>query len=152
MEFEFETEMGQALVEDPLTLRLAGGEVTGIPLSTGNPHFVVFVETFPLQWQEKGAEIGSHPHFKHGVNVEFVKVMDSGNIAIRIFERGAGETQSSGTGSCASAVAAIASGRSRSSVQVHAPGGAQTVRWESGEIFLRGPAKLICTGDFLWRE
>lgn len=150
-EFEFETAMGQASVGEILTLRLSGGDVTGVPVSTGNPHFVRFVESFSSQWQEQGAEIGAHPHFKYGVNVEFVKVIDPENIEIRIFERGAGETQSSGTGSCASAVAAIASGRAKSPVQVQATGGTQTVRWESGEMFLRGPAKLICMGDFLWR-
>ena len=150
-EFEFETGMGQASVGDLLTLRLGGGDVTGIPVSTGNPHFVVFVEGFPPKWQEQGAEIGSHAHFKHGVNVEFVKAVDPENIEIRIFERGAGETQSSGTGSCASAVAAITSGRAKSPVQVHAPGGIQTVRWESGEMLLGGLAKLICKGEFLWQ-
>jgi len=150
-EFEFETAMGQASVSDPFTLRLAACDTTGTPVSIGNPHFVVLVEDFPSRWQEQGAEIGAHPYFLDGVNVEFVKAIDAKNIAIRIFERGAGETQSSGTGSCASAVAAIVSGRAQSPVQVHAPGGTQTVRWENGEIFLRGPARLICTGDFLWQ-
>lgn len=150
-EFEFETAMGQASVGDALTLRLTADRVTGIPVSTGNPHFALFVDDFPERWQQKGAEIGAHQHFKDGVNVEFVKVIDSENIEIRIFERGAGETQSSGTGSCASAVAAIAGGRAKSPVQVHAPGGSQTVRWENGEIFLLGSARLVCTGDFLWQ-
>jgi diaminopimelate epimerase len=151
-EFEFETAMGQAMVSDAHRLRLASRDVEGIPVSTGNPHFVIFVEDFTEQWSALGAEIGSHPHFKDGVNVEFVKVIDSQNIEIRIFERGAGETQSSGTGSCASAVAAISSRRAKSEVLVRAPGGAQTVRWENGEIFLRGPARLICSGEYLWAE
>jgi diaminopimelate epimerase len=152
VEFELETAMGQAEVGDSVALRLSGGEMCGIYVSTGNPHFVVLVEDFPLHWQAQGAEIGAHPHFKNGVNVEFVKVIDPGNIEIRIFERGAGETQSSGTGSCASAVAAIASGRAKSPVQVRAPGGTQTVRWDNGEIFLRGPARLVCSGEYLWQD
>ncbi|HVH81001.1 MAG TPA: diaminopimelate epimerase, partial [Stellaceae bacterium] len=65
------------------------------------------------------------------------------------FERGAGETQSSGTGSCASAAAAMATGRCDSPVKVHAPGGTQTVRREGQDIFLRGPARLVCRGEFL---
>ena len=152
VEFEFETAMGQAEVGDSFALCLAGFEVQGIPVSTGNPHFVVLTEEFPQQWQAQGAEIGAHPHFKNGVNVEFVKVIDPENIEIRIFERGAGETQSSGTGSCASAVAAIASRRVKSPVQVHAPGGTQTARWDKGEMFLRGPARLICSGEYLWQD
>jgi len=152
VEFEFETAMGQASVGDLFALHLAGCDVDGIPVSTGNPHFVTFVQEFPQHWQAQGAEIGAHPHFKNGVNVEFVKVIDSGAIDIRIYERGAGETRSSGTGSCAAAVAAIASGRAKSPVRVHAPGGTQTVRWDDGEISLRGPASLICSGEYLWRD
>src|SRR5208282_1871445 len=68
-------------------------------------------------------------------------------IEIRIFERGAGETESSGTGSCAAAVAAIASARVASPVTVISPGGPQTVRWEN-HVYLRGPATLICRGEF----
>jgi len=58
-----------------------------------------------------------------------------------------GETQSSGTGSCASAVAAIVTQRARSPVKIYNPGGVQTVRWEE-RVFLRGPARLICRGEF----
>jgi len=82
--------------------------------------------------------------------VEYVIVRGPGEIEIRLFERGVGETMSSGTGSCASAVAAIASGRVASPVTVVAPGGAQTVRWEKQEnqVYLRGPATLVCRGEF----
>jgi len=59
-----------------------------------------------------------------------------------------GETESSGTGSCASAVAAIASRRVSSPVTVIAPGGPQTVRWEK-QVYLKGPATLICRGEFI---
>lgn len=149
-EFEFETGMGAASVGDPLRLSLKNGPLEGISVSTGNPHYVVFVDEFPPNWQLQASEIGSHDHFPHGVNVELVKVLSKDEIEIRIFERGAGETQSSGTGSCASAVAAIATQRARSPLQVRSPGGSQTVRWESGEIHLRGPARLICHGEFLW--
>jgi diaminopimelate epimerase len=108
---------------------------------------VVFVREFAPDWQREAAEIGRHPDFKQGINVELVAVENQGTIAARFFERGVGETQSSGTGSCASAVAAIASRRARSPVRVEAPGGAQTVRWEQ-QVFLRGPAQLVCQGEF----
>jgi diaminopimelate epimerase len=93
------------------------------------------------------AEIQRDGEFKQGVNVEIVVVEDKGNVKARFFERGVGETQSSGTGSCASAIAAIATGRAESPVRVHTPGGVQVVRWV-GEVFLRGPAKLIARGEF----
>jgi len=74
-------------------------------------------------------------------------VRGSDEIEIRLFERGVGETQSSGTGSCAAAVAAIASGRVVSPVKVVAPGGSQIVRWQT-VVYLRGPATLLCRGEF----
>src|SRR2546429_9201452 len=87
---------------------LAFGEVRGVPVSMGNPHYVVFVKDFAPGWQAEAAEIGRHHDFKYGINVEFVVTRDKNNVEARFFERGVGETNSSGTGSCAAAVAAIA--------------------------------------------
>jgi diaminopimelate epimerase len=148
MSFEFEMEMGHPQLGEPLALKISGAEVIGSPVSMGNPHFVIFVNSFPDQWQEQAAEIQKQKTFRDGVNVEFVQIVAPDAIEVRFFERGAGETQSSGTGSCASAVAAISGGRVKSPVTVNAPGGAQTVRWEDGKIFLRGAAQLICQGAF----
>jgi diaminopimelate epimerase len=145
--YEFESAMGEPQVEEEITIRLAVGEVRGIPVSVGNPHYVVFVPQFVPGWQAEAAEIGRNHHFTQGVNVGLVIIKDEDNIEARFFERGVGETQSSGTGSCASAVAAIATKRVRSPLRVHAPGGVQTVRWE-GQVFLRGPAELVCRGEF----
>lgn len=147
--FEFDMAMGQPEVGKPTSIRVGQREVIGTPVSMGNPHFVVFVEKFAAGWQAEAAEIEAHPHFKSGTNVELVHVKNKENIDIRIFERGAGETQSSGTGSCASAVASIASGRVQSPVHVHAAGGSQVVRWENNEVVLRGPAQIVCRGEFL---
>ena len=130
-EYEFEIEMGDAVVEPELALKVAGREVRGIPVSMGNPHYVVFVPEFPADWQAHAAEVQRNSHFKQGVNVELVSVDGKHDVRVRFFERGVGETLSSGTGSCASAVAAIATGRADSPVKVHAPGGVQTVRTES---------------------
>lgn len=145
--FEFDMAMGEPQVGDPFSIKLAFGEVVGIPVSMGNPHFVVFVDNFVPGWQAEAAEIGKHHDFKHGINVELVRVLDRRRIEIRIFERGVGETHSSGTGSCASAVASIAAKRAESPLQVMSAGGAQTVRWD-GEVMLTGPAQLVCRGDF----
>jgi diaminopimelate epimerase len=146
--YEFEIAMGEPQVGDEFPVKLAFTEVRGIPVSMGNPHYVVFVKEFSPTWQAEAAEIGRQRSFKRGINVELVIVKDKSNVEVRFFERGVGETQSSGTGSCASAVAAISTKRTQSPVRVHAPGGVQTVRWEEGQVFLRGPAQLVCRGDF----
>jgi len=147
VEYEFEIDMGKPEVRNELCIRLPAHEVCGVPVSMGNPHFVVFVNEFVSGWQSEAAEIGRHSAFKQGINVELVNVVDPDNINVRFFERGVGETQSSGTGSCAAAVAAIAGKKAVSPVRVHAPGGAQTVRWKE-QIFLRGAAQLIFRGEF----
>src|ERR1041385_2188089 len=103
--YEFETAMGEPQVGEELSIKVAFGEVRGVLVSMGNPHYVVFVREFSKEWQTQGAEIGRYPDFKQGMNVEFVIIQDEQNIGVRFFERGVGETQSSGTGSCASAVA-----------------------------------------------
>ena len=146
-EYEFEIEMGEATVDRELALRTGSGEARGIPISMGNPHYVVFVPEFTADWQTEAAEIQRSSKFKQGVNVELVAVDGKHDVRARFFERGVGETQSSGTGSCASAAAAMATGRADSPVKVHAPGGTQTVRSEGKTIFLRGPARLVCRGE-----
>src|ERR1035438_2216473 len=147
-EYEFEIEMGEAVIERELALKMRAGEVRGIPVSMGNPHYVVFVPEFAGDWQAHAAEIQLSSHFKQGVNVELVAVDSKHDVRARFFERGVGETQSSGTGSCAAAAAAMATGRADSPVKVHAPGGTQGVRREGNNILLRGPARLVCRGEF----
>ena len=147
LSYEFEISMGEPQPGEPFSIKLAFSRVEGIPVSMGNPHFVVFVPEFAPGWQAEAAEIGKHHDFKHGTNVEFVRVVDKHKIEIRIFERGVGETRSSGTGSSAAAVAAISSARAESPVTVVAPGGKQTVKWY-GDLTLTGPAKIVATGEF----
>jgi diaminopimelate epimerase len=146
--YEFEIAMGEPHVGNEFPLNLTFAEVRGIPVSMGNPHYVVFVKEFSPAWQAEAAEIGRQPHFKQGINVELVIVKDRSNVEVRFFERGVGETRSSGTGSCASAVAAVAAKYAQSPVRVHAAGGVQTVRWDESQVFLRGPAQLVCRGEF----
>ena len=146
--YEFEAEMGEAVVASEILVKLSAGFVRGIPVSLGNPHFVSFVEEFNPGWQARAAEIQRDPQFSQGVNVEFVRVDNKRELSALFFERGAGETQSSGTGSCASVAAAMATGRADSPVKVHAPGGTQVVRRDGNKLLLRGPAKLVCRGEF----
>jgi diaminopimelate epimerase len=146
-QYEFEVAMGAPQVGEEIPIKLSTGQVRGMKVCMGNPHYVMFVGDFAHGWQAMAAEIGGRPEFRHGINVELVILKDQNNIDARFFERGAGETQSSGTGSCAAAVAAISAKRAKSPIRVHAPGGIQTVRWED-QVYLRGPAQLICRGEF----
>ena len=146
--YEFEMAMGEAEVEKESTIMTGCDEVRGIAVSMGNPHYVVFVNRFDENWQVQAADIQRDSRFEHGVNVELVMAEGKHDLHVRFFERGVGETQSSGTGSCAAAVAAMATGRLQSPVKVHAPGGMQNVRWENNQVFLRGSARLVCRGEF----
>lgn len=131
-----------------------GSKVDGVEVSTGNPHFVIVVngEDFSKggkSWKVIGEEICFHADFPNQTNVEFVRVMNAGEVEIRIFERGVGPTSSSGTGSSASATAAIGLGLASSPLKVVAPGGPQTVAWsgDGSELYLTGPASLIANGE-----
>ncbi len=148
LDYEFEVDMGKAVVGAELALKLSAGKVSGIPVSMGNPHYVMLVPEFSPNWQHEAAEIQRSGEFKRGVNVVLVAVDGRHDVRARFFERGAGETQSSGTGSCSAAVAAIVAGLAESPVRVHTPGGIQTVRIENDLIFLRGTARLVCRGEF----
>jgi diaminopimelate epimerase len=137
------------------TVTLADGlSIAGVEVSTGNPHFVVVMDNAEFavagkSWAAIGAEICIHPDFPNQTNVEFVHVISPTEIEIRIFERGVGPTTSSGTGSSASATAALKFNGCRSPLTVIAPGGAQTVAWDGPgtELMLTGPAALIARGE-----
>jgi diaminopimelate epimerase len=139
----------------PRTVALANGlAIAGVEVSTGNPHFVVVVNNAEFtvagkSWQEIGAAICVHSDFPHQTNVEFLRIINPQKIEIRIFERGVGPTTSSGTGSSASATAALALNGCQSPLTVVAPGGSQTVEWEGPgtELRLTGPASLIARGE-----
>jgi diaminopimelate epimerase len=139
----------------PHTLKLMdGAEVIGVEVTTGNPHFVILVESPDFSvakrsWTSIGTEICTHRDFPQQTNVEFVRIVNDHEIEIRIFERGVGPTSSSGTGTSASATAVLALRRCISPLTVVAPGGSQTVAWSGPgtELFLTGPASLIARGE-----
>lgn len=151
---EVTTGMGQPTAS-PRTINLGDGRsVSGVAVSTGNPHFVILVDSADCSisgasWQSVGAEICVHSDFPHQTNVEFVRIASPRQIEIRIFERGVGPTSSSGTGTSASATAAIAFHGCSSPLTVIAPGGPQTVEWSGAgsELFLTGTASLIARGE-----
>ncbi len=88
--FTFEMNMGTPKVENAFAVQARSGSVSGIPVSMGNPHYVVFVDEFPEDWQALAAEIQRQPCFPEGVNVEFVQTLAADLIDVRFFERGAG--------------------------------------------------------------
>ena len=133
-----------------------GGVVEGAMVHVGNPHFVLFPEredfgSHGMTWEALGARISGDPMFRFGTNVEFVRVLGPGQIAFRIFERGCGPTMSSGTGTCASAAAAMVLQGVARELTAEAPGGMQRVHWPSdgAEMLLTGPARIVCTGEAL---
>ena len=104
-------------------------------------------------WEGLGRLIEVHPCFPRRTNVEFVQVLDRGNLAVRFWERGVGKTLASGTGGCAAAVAACLNGVSNRAVQVHTQGGILQIHWrEDNQLSLTGPARIVCQGRYFAAE
>ena len=127
---------------------LPGGTRRVTVTSMGNPHCSLWVESFDWDWQALGAEIERHRFFPNRANVEFYRVLSKHEIEVRFWERGVGVTLSSGTGSCAAAVAAILTQRATSPVSVKTPAGELIVRWDQEGVFLTGPAEILCRGEY----
>ena len=131
----------------------AGGETLSVvTLDMGNPHCVVLG---PLPDEERfrrlGAALERHRRFPEGTNVEFVHLDAPDRLRILIWERGVGPTASSGTGTCASLVAAASYGGSAREADVTAPGGTQRVEWRADGIYLTGWAEVVCRVEWLGR-
>lgn len=122
-----------------------------VAVDVGNPVACVFVEDFgELDWRRIGRLMESNISlFPEKTNVVFVKVIDRENVEIRIWERGAGETSSSGTCSIAAAVAAHYTKKTGRTVSVHAEGGTTEAVWrEDGEMMITGRADLVFCGEY----
>lgn len=150
--FQFEMNMGRAEIHDlrfPLPLSAGSRDVT--LLWVGNPQCSVPVDNFDFDWRSMGAEIERHPHFPNRTNVSFWKIVDRHTVEARFYERGAGETMSSGTGSTGVGAAAVARGLAASPVRVLTPAGPIDLRLEE-EIFLTGPAEIVAEGVYFARK
>ena len=121
-------------------------------VDVGNPVAVIFLEDFKqIDWRRFGSKIEIAPIFPERTNVVFVKIIDRTNIEIRIWERGAGETSSSGTCSIAAAVASAFTDKTDRIVAVHAPGGTTEAVWrEDGEMMITGRADLAFCGEYFF--
>ena len=146
LHFEFEMNMGAAVIEE-LHATLEGRDCT--ILNVGNPQCAFFVNDFNFDWVGLGARIERHPRFPNRTNVSFIKKLDEHTLEVRFFERGAGETMSSGTGSTGAAAAAFARGLVSSPVKIQTPAGPLELRWQGETIYLTGPAELVVRGEFL---
>jgi diaminopimelate epimerase len=122
-------------------------------VSMGNPHCVVFVDdvaNFPVATY--GPAIEHHPLFPRRTNVEFVQVLNPGEVRQRTWERGAGETLACGTGAAAVTVAGLLTGRTGHRLLNHLAGGDLEMAWDgTGEVIMTGPAVEVFSGDFLPR-
>jgi len=146
----FRAAMGLPADIRQVPLTAAGETVTAIVLNFGNPQCVV-LGALPARprFEALGAALERHTAFPQGTNVEFASVEAPDMIRILIWERGVGPTQSSGTGSCASLVAAASFGGARREATVIAPGGTQHVEWLADNVYLTGAAEIVCDGEWL---
>jgi len=135
-----------ARVDGPVALA-DGTALEVVPVGTGNPHAVVFTDTFDLPWRAWGAELEVHDAFPNRTNVQFARVLGPHDVEIRIWERGAGETSASGSSSCGVAAAAVRTGRCQpGAITVHMPGGVLHVTvGEAYDLTLKGPVAPIAS-------
>jgi len=145
---ELEMNMGPARIEE-LHSHLVPGRETVI-LNVGNPQCAVFVADFDFDWRALGAELERHPRFPNRTNVSFIRVTDRHTLDVRFFERGAGETMSSGTGSTGAVAAAMALKIAESPVSVLTPAGPLKLHSQGDDILLAGPAEIVARGNFFW--
>lgn len=131
-------------------LEVAGRTLEITAVSMGNPHCVVFVDSLDRDvLLELGPLIESHVRFPRKTNAELVSIRSRSEIAMRIWERGAGETEASGTGSAAAAVASMLNGKTDDRVTVECPGGKLDVHWENRqEVYVTGEAVVVAEGTF----
>lgn len=123
------------------------------PLWMGNPQCIALVEDLRrTDWMALGPEIENHPFFPERANAAFVQVIGPDRIEARFWERGVGHTLASGTGSCASAVAAAVNGKTGRRVTVATETGQMEVHWRESDdvVELTGPAELTAEGSFYW--
>ena len=136
------------VVDEPLEVDGESLRVTAVSL--GNPHCVVFLERLEAaRLHHLGPRLETHPAFPQRTNVQLARVAARGRLDILVWERGAGETQASGTSAAAAAAAAVRLGRAGRRLSVAMPGGTLAVRVKPDwTVHLTGPAEEVCVGAF----
>ena len=153
--FFLEMSMGRPIYEEEdvgCLLETQSGTHTVTVVNVGNPQCALMLESLDLDWRALGREIETHPRFPDRTNVSFVRVLDRNTIDVRFWERGAGETASSGSGSTGATVAAILSGNVESPVKVVTTAGDMNLRWEDEGVILEGPAVIVARGEYRWNQ
>ncbi|HVW85446.1 MAG TPA: diaminopimelate epimerase [Bryobacteraceae bacterium] len=144
LEYQFEMNMGEPRVIE-LNATVQGRDA--VILDVGNPQCAMPVDNFDFDWRAVGAAVERDPRFPNRTNVSFIRPVDRHTIDVRFWERGAGETNSSGTGSTGAAVAAIARGYAESPMTIMTPAGALLFRRDNGS-YLTGPAEFVAEGTY----
>ena len=149
--FHFEMNMGvPRVLATRESIPLSAGPREATLIDVGNPQCAFLVDNFDFDWRAQGAETERHARFPKRTNVSFIRVIDTHTIDVRFFERGAGETMSSGTGSTGAAVTAIVRGLASSPVTVKTPAGSMVLAWGDplDAVYLTGPAQIIAEGTY----
>jgi diaminopimelate epimerase len=145
---EVETDMGRVEVAPVEALEVDGTKLEFTPVSVGNPHAVIVRDPEPVDLRRLGPLVETHPRFPERTNVQLVRVDSRREATVGVWERGAGETLSSGTSAVAVAAAAVANGWCDSPVTIHLAGGDLVVELDEGfNARLTGPAQEICSGE-----
>ena len=148
---EVSVDMGPPAVENlSEKLQIDGNTVELAILSMGNPHAVqVVADVGRAPVTSQGPLLERHPRFPNRVNAGYLQVRDRRRIALRVWERGAGETLACGTGACAAVVTGILRGLLDSPVAVETRGGTLTVSWAGGDnaVWMKGPAASVFEGE-----
>ena len=141
---EVELDVGAVEVGETETISVDSEQVELTPVSVGNPHAVIRREPERAELLRLGPLVESHERFPERTNVQLVRVDNPNELTVGVWERGAGETLSSGTSAVAASAAAVANGWCESPVTVHLAGGDLLVELADGEARLTGPAEEIC--------
>ena len=147
--YTFSAAMGQPEQIALERIAVNGADVEAVTLRVGNPQCVVLGEVTVERLHTLASALAVHPRFPEGTNVELAAVETPERVRILIWERGVGPTEASGTGACASAVAAMAYGGASREVAVESPGGTQHVAWRSDGLHLTGWAEIVAEVDWL---
>lgn len=147
--FAFRAEMGVPRAVERVVLDVAGERIDAVRLDIGNPQCVTFGPLDEDRLARLGRALQVHQAFPEAVNFELAQVENRGVVRILIWERGVGRTESSGTGSCAAAVAAMTLGLTERAVEVVAPGGSQRVEWTDDGVLLTGWAEVLFEGTWV---
>lgn len=144
-------DMGAPEIGEERTITAGGQEFHGVPVSVGNPHFVIqadAVKDFPLSMYAPLSI--PNPAFPEGVNVEIVEVLTPDHVKMRVWERGSGETLACGTGATATVAACASQALTGRDVKVSLLGGDLRIRWDegNGHLYMTGPARTVFEGEW----